>query len=72
MGRVWAAQTVVLLATIVLLGATGSAQTLTPSSVAFTSTVVGGSRGPVNLTLTNGTQSPLLIASIGVTKTRFL
>lgn len=67
MERVWSARRVVLLAMVVLLGAIGSAQTVTPSSVTFTSTVVGGSRGPVNLTLTNGMQSPLLISSIAVT-----
>src|SRR5690349_4276639 len=67
MGKVWSTQPVVLLAMIVLAGAIGSAQTLTPSSVTFTNTVVGASRGPVILTLTNGTGSPLLISSIGLT-----
>jgi len=67
MGKVWSAHTAVLLTMIVLVAALGSAQTLTPSSVTFTSTVVGGSRGPIYLTLTNGTQSPLLISSIAVT-----
>ena len=67
MGKVWSAHAVALLAVIALVESVGYAQTLSPSSITFTNTVVGTSRGPVNVTLTNGTQSALLISSIGVT-----
>ncbi len=66
MRQLWSVRSIAFLA-VVVLSKFAPAQTLSPSTVAFASTIVGTSRGPTILVLANGSAGPLTISSISAT-----
>ena len=64
MKPIWSEQSIAFLSIVLLATSAVSAQTLKPATLSFTSTVVGTSKGPAEVTLTNSTAGPLTISAV--------
>ena len=64
MKPLWSEQSIAFLSIVLLATSAVSAQTLKPATLSFTSTAVGTSKGPAQVTLTNGTAGPLTISGV--------